>query len=310
MMRIAVIGTGGVGGYFGARLARAGCEVHFAARGAHAAAIRERGLSVRSPLGDVHVHPARVLEPGAGPFDVVLVAVKLYDLEEAARGLAPWVGPETAVVTLQNGVEAPRVVARFVPPAQVFPGVAAISAWIAAPGVIEHGNRLARIRFGAPDGRPVPQLAGLEEAFRRVGVDGAVDPDITAALWRKFVFLAPFSAVTSAARARIGAVRADPRLWADFRAMVEEALALARARGVDLGPEALERVLAFTAELPADMPSSMLVDLERGRRLEVDGLVGAVVRLAREAGLEVPVSARYHARLAPFAAGAPAGAGG
>jgi len=308
-VRIAVIGTGGVGGCFGARLAEAGCEVHFAARGEHAAAIRERGLLVRSPLGDVHVHPARLLEPKAGPFDVVLVAVKLYDLEEAARTLPQWVGPQTAVITLQNGVEAPEVVARFVPRAQIVPGVAAISAWIAQPGVIQHGNRLARIRFGTPDGRRLPQLAELEAAFRRVGVDGALDFDITAALWRKFVFLAPFAAVTAAARARIGDVRDDPRLWADFRAMVAEALTLARARGVDLGPQALERVLTFTAGLPADMPSSMLVDLERGRRIEVDGLIGAVVRLAREAGIEVPVSARYHATLAPFAEGARAGAG-
>lgn len=312
-MKIAVMGTGAVGGYFGARLAVAGHDVTFVARGAHAAAIREHGLHVLSTNGDLHVRPTRLYDPAADtdePRDVVLVAVKMYDLADAAATIRPLVGAGTVVVPLENGVEAVDILRAALGEVAEAGGVAYIGGHIEAPGVIRHVGSMARLVFGEPnaaeeragDGRS-RQLAALKAACDAAGVEATLADDIEREIWTKFVFLAPFAGITGYARAPIGPIRDDAGLWSRFAAMVEEAVAVARARGVRLPDDIVASRLAFVRGLPAPMRSSMLTDLEAGRRLELDWLTGAVVRLGRAAGVPTPVSEEVYAALAPLADG-------
>lgn len=292
-MRIAVVGVGAVGGYFGARLAAAGEDVLFVARGAHGKTLRRAGLRLLSPLGDLHLYPLRVLAPGERsdrPVGLVLVAVKMYDLAAAAPAVAALAGPDTLVLPIENGVEAGELLAPVVAPARVATGVAYIGGHVEAPGVIRHAGTTARLVFGSWDGRPEPRLEALAAACRRAGIDHEHSPSMAVELWRKFVFLAPFAAMTALARVPAGALREDPLLWARTRALVEEAAAVGRARGVPLPADLVEDRLALIRELPAGMRSSMLTDLLAGRPLELDWLLGAVVRLGEAAGVAVPES--------------------
>lgn len=301
-MKIVVLGAGGVGGYFGARLAADGNEVTFIARGEHAAAMRRDGLEVRSPDGDFRVAPVRLMDDPleVGLVDAVLIAVKMYDLEAATAAVRPLLQIDTAVVPFQNGVEAAAIVERGLGRRYVCPGIAYVAAGIEAPGVVRHGGGMARLLFGERDGRPSWRTEMLEAACRGAGIAAAVSPAIEAEVWRKFLFLAPFAAATCLARAPIGAVREDPGSWARFVAMVEEAAAVAGARGVALPADVARERVAFAQKLPAGMGSSMLHDLEAGRRLELDWLTGAVVRLAAAAGVDAPASRAAHEALAPF----------
>lgn len=305
-MRILVLGTGGVGGYFGARLAADGNDVTFVARGAHAEAMRSRGLSVLSPKGDLHLQPVKLHEDWArtGLVDIALVAVKMYDLEEAAGILKPLLQIDTAVVPLQNGVEAADILERKLGRRHVCGGVAYIAAGIEAPGVVRHTGTMARLVFGERRPSESWRLETLEAACRGAGIDAVLSPDIEQEIWRKFVFLAPFAAATCLARAPIGAVRDDPAAWARFVAMVEEAIAVARARGVALPEGEAGARLRLARELPGEMKSSMLQDLEAGRRLELDWLTGAVVRLGEAAGVATLVSREAYDALAPARHGA------
>ena len=300
-MRIAVLGAGGVGGYFGARLAADGNEVTFVARGAHAGAMRQDGLKVLSPGGDLHLRPVTLHESPlrTGLVDAVLVAVKMYDLEEAAATVRPLLHFDTAVVPFQNGVEAGAILERALGRRHVCGGVAYVAAAIEAPGVVRHAGG-GRLLFGERDGRATWRLKMLLAACQGAGIDSALTAGIELETWRKFLFLAPFAAVTCLGRATIGAVREDPTLWPRFTAMVEEAAAVARARGVALPEGAVEERVAFARGLPTGMKSSMLHDLEAGRRLELDWLTGAVVRLGGEAGVATPASEEAYLALAPF----------
>ncbi|MCS7267287.1 MAG: 2-dehydropantoate 2-reductase [Geminicoccaceae bacterium] len=292
-MRILVVGAGAVGGYFGARLAAAGVDVAFLARGAQAAALRERGLVVLSPLGDLRLSPVRVFVPGDRAdrrADLLLVTVKMYDLERAAIEIARHLHGESLVLPLENGVEAGELLARSLPRARIAAGVAYIGAQLAAPGVIRHTGTLARLVFGPADGAPEPRLEAFARACRRAAIDHRSSPAMSVELWRKFVFLAPFSALTTLARAPAGALREDPALWARLAALVEEAVAVGRARGVPLPADLVADRLALLRALPAEMRSSMLVDFEAGRPLELEWLLGAVVRMGEAAGVQVPVS--------------------
>jgi 2-dehydropantoate 2-reductase len=306
-MRIAVMGTGGVGGYFGGRLAASGADVSFIARGAHLAAIRANGLRLRSEAGDAHVANARATDRPAeiGPVDVVLFAPKLYDCESAAEAARPLVGPDTAVISVLNGVDAVDRMIPILGREHVCGGVAYISAAIAEPGVIAHYGRNAQLAFGELDGRPSPRLQGFLAACEKAGVDAKLRDDIQRWIWSKFAMLAPFAAATAMTRQPIGPIRSDPdgrRLLADA---VAEVAAVAKARGVDLGGDAVERTMKAIDAVPASMKASMLFDLERGNRLEVEWLSGAVWRLGREAGIDTPVHRVAYAALKPFAAGAP-----
>lgn len=305
-MRIAVLGAGGVGGYFGARLAADGNDVTFIARGAHAAAMRAQGLKVRSPVGDLDLQPVKLHDDWrtTGLVDIVLVTVKMYDLADVAAIIKPLLAIDTAVVPFQNGVEAQAILEQALGRRYVCGGAAYIAATIEAPGAIRHTGKGARIVFGEPYESQSWRLATLEAACRGAGVDAVLSPAINVEVWKKFVFLAPFASVTCLGRTTIGAVREDPLLWRQFLAMVDEATAVARARGVDLpeGTEA-ERV-ELARKLPTDMKSSMLHDLEAGRRLELDWLTGAVVRLGAEAGVATPATAETYDALAPLRAAA------
>ena len=288
-MKIVVIGAGGVGGYFGARLAHAGCDVTFIARGAHLEAMRRDGLRVRSANGNLHVSVKATGDPGTvGAADFVWIAVKLWDTEAAARSAQPMIGPSTTVVSFQNGVEKENVLRSLLPDAHLMGGVCYIAAVIAAPGLIEHTGTMARLEFGEFDGRRSEKSEALLAACLRAGIDAEIPADIRVAVWRKFVALVGLSATTTATRLPIGAVRSNPRTRQLLLDVVYEAAAVGRASGITIGDDLIESRLAQLDTWPAEMTSSMHQDLKRGNRLEVSWLSGAVVRLGAEMGVPTP----------------------
>ena len=292
-MKFAIMGSGGVGGYFGGRLAAAGFDVAFIARGAHLAAIRTAGLRIESPLGDALIHPARATDTPAdvGPVDCLLFATKLWDTEAAAEACRPLVGPETAVISLQNGVDAAARLGAVLGRDHMMGGVSQIAAVIAAPGVIGHNSDFAKLVFGELDGRETPRAEALLAALADAGVDAELSGDVVEAIWLKFVFLVGLSALTSLTRQPIGAVREDPATRALLADVMAEAAAVARAEGVGLADDIVTGRLAFIDGLPAAMTSSMAGDLARGNRLELDWLSGAVVRIGTARGVETPANA-------------------
>jgi len=304
-MRIVVMGAGGVGGYFGARLADGGHDVAFVARGRHLAAIRERGLVVRSSLGDVHlVHPVATDDPSSlPPADVVLFAVKLWDTEAAAAQVAPLLARDGVIVPFQNGVESIERIAAVVGPERVMGGTAHIAATIGEPGLIVHTGTMARLRFGAVLPAQQPAADALAAACKSAGVDGEAVNDVRQLLWQKFVFLAAFSGTTAVARQPIGVVRADPDLRAVLEAAMREAWTVGRAGGIALADDFVAQQMQFADGLPAEMRSSMLNDLVAGNRLEAPWLAGAVVRMAAELHVAVPVNSTLYAVLKPWCAG-------
>lgn len=306
-MRIAVMGAGGVGGYFGARLAQAGHEVGFVARGRHLAAMRERGLEVTSALGDVHLaHPTVTDDPSAlPPADVVIFAVKLWDTESAAQALRPLLAQGGVVVPFQNGVDSIERVGAIVGAERVMGGVAQIAATIAKPGVIAHTGTMALLRFGTTVPAQRSAADALLAACKGAGIDAELVPDIRRALWEKFVFLAAFSGLTSVARQPIGAIRTDADLRNVLEQAMREAWAVGRAQGVALADDLVAQRLKFVDGLPAQMTSSMANDLAAGNRLEAPWLSGAVAQMARAAGLAAPVHATLYAVLKPHCAGVP-----
>ncbi len=306
-MKIAMMGAGGVGGYYGARLARAGHDVSFVARGAHAEAMLRSGLHVRSELGDVCLCPATVVTDAqqVGPVDLIVVAVKLWDTEVAARAVLPMIGAATSVVSLQNGVEKDEMIASVVGREHVLGGVTYILADKTEPGVIVHSGRLQRIVVGELNGGESTRVDVVVKALTASGIEAAVSPDIRRETWEKFVFLAASSAVTAVTRQTIGAVRANPATRALLRDAMHEAVALARAEGVAIANDFVEGRLRFLDTLPTGGRTSMAQDLLRGARLELDWLSGAVVRRGERVGLPTPVHRTLYAALAVFAEGAP-----
>ncbi|MDF2781672.1 MAG: 2-dehydropantoate 2-reductase [Geminicoccaceae bacterium] len=293
-MRIAIMGSGGVGGYLGGRLAASGEDVVFIARGAQLAALRSEGLRIESGgLGDATVDPAAATDDPAsvGPVDLVIFAVKLYDTESAAQAAKPLVGRATGVVTLQNGVDSVEVLSRVLGRQHVIGGVAHIAAVIAAPGVIRHTGTMARFQFGELDGAQSERVAALSAALDGAGVDHQVSAEIERDIWSKMVFLATFAGLTALTRLPIGRVRADPDTRALYQSGLAEALAVARARGIALPDDFVARTLARTDQLPYEMRSSLLNDLEAGRRLELPWLSGAIVRMGQEHDVPTPTHA-------------------
>lgn len=304
-MRIAVIGTGGIGGYFGGRLAQAGNDVTFVARGRHLAALRERGLKLESAAGDATVTRAECTDDigSIAACDVVMFCVKLWDVEAAASAVAPLVAKGGVVIPFQNGVDTPEILAKTVGAEHVLGGIAYIASTIREPGVIAHTGTMARLVVGSfPGGN-----AGAAEAFRAAcaaaSVQCEVSTDVQRALWEKFCMLSAMSGCTSVARQPVGVIRSDPHLRATFEAAVREAWTIGRARGVALADDYVARQLAFLDGLPAEMRSSMQNDLAAGHRLEAPWLSGAVARMAAESGLPAPVSATLYAALKPYVAG-------
>lgn len=291
-MKILVIGAGAVGGYFGVRLAAAGTDVTFVARGAHLAAIRDEGLRVESPLGNAHVRPAKVTDDptSAGIVDVVLVAVKLWDTEAAAQRIRPVVGPGTAVISLQNGVQKDAVLRSVLGEGAVVGGVCYIAATIAQPGVIRHTGTLQKMVFGEYDANRSARCQALLDACTRAGIEAELSDDIERAIWEKFVAIVGLSATTAAIRLPVGPIRSHPQTRALLLDVMREAVAVGRAGGVRLDPGFAENRLAFWDTVSPAMTSSMHADLERGNRLELRWLSGAVVELGQEKGVPTPAN--------------------
>ena len=295
-MRIAVMGTGGVGGYFGARLALGGCDVTFIARGAQLAAMRQHGLRVLSAGGDMHIEHASVTDDPrqVGPVDLVLFGVKLWDTEDAARRVVPLLGANTAVVSFQNGVRKDEVLRRVLGDEALMGGVCYIAATIAEPGVIRHAGTMQRLVFGEHTGVPSARTSAFLAACQRAGIDAEISADIRRAIWEKFVFLVAFSGTTTAIRLPIGAIRGHPQTRALLFDAMREAIAVGRSEGVQFTGDFADNRLAFADSLPATMTSSMHQDLERGNRLEVEWLSGDVVRRGLTAGIATPVNRALH----------------
>jgi 2-dehydropantoate 2-reductase len=299
-MRIAIVGSGGVGGYFGGRLAAVGSDVTFLARGAHLEAMRTHGLRITSPKGDLHLrHVSAASDPAAvGPVDVAFFAVKLYDTDGALAMLPPLVGPDTIVVGFQNGVETIASLTRTVGAAHTAGGVSYVSAVIAEPGVIKH-TAMDHLIFGMPDGSRSPQLEALLEACRPAGFQATLSPTIAVDIWTKFVRLSVFSGMTAVTRSPIGVIVNDPELLEMLKAAVRETLAVAHAKGVAVASSIDEDVAAAYKALPPQAKASMLEDLERGRRIELPWLSGAVARIGREVGVPTPIHTFINAVLKP-----------
>jgi len=309
-MKYAVMGVGGVGGYFGARLAADGNEVAFIARGAHRKAMETDGLTVLSANGDIRLDKPWVSDDMAeiGFCDYVLFCVKLWDVDAAAEQIRPLVARDTAVLPFQNGVTVEDRLSEILAPGNVMGATAQIAAAIERPGVIRHSGAMARIVFGERDGSRSWRQDALLAACEGAGIEAKASAEIDKDIWRKFVFLAPMAGATCFYRAPIGPILADPERRARLAAMIAEAVAVGRAKGILLAPDTAERTLGFMDDLPGDMKTSMLGDLEHGRRLELEWLNGEIVRLGRELGVATPENAAVTEALLPYAMGGGSGA--
>jgi 2-dehydropantoate 2-reductase len=300
-MKIGVVGAGGVGGYYGARLASAGAEVGLIARGDHLAAIRERGLRVRADDGDFTVQVAASDDPGEiGPCDAVLFCVKSYDTDEAAGLLGPLMKPETGVVSLQNGVDNEEKIAARIGPGHVIGGVSFILAHIAEPGLVEQVGSVRRVIFGELDGSRSERVERLLAEFRNAEIDSDVADDIRVVLWDKFAFLCALAGLTAVTRLPIDELLAVPETRDLFREMVGEVALVARAEGVELAGDIVDQKTAFAEGLGPDSYSSLHHDLVTGHRLELAALHGEVTRRASHHGLSVPVSQMIYSLLRPW----------
>ena len=317
-VKVAVVGAGAVGGYYGAKLANAGCDVALVARGSHLAAIRARGLWIWSPLGDFVVHLRATADPvEIGPVDLVLYCVKTYDNASALPLLRPLVGAATVVLTLQNGVSSAADVGAVVGPERVLAGPTYIATALRAPGLIEQTGTHRRIVFGeigacGPNGKSAPaattpssRVEALADVMRAADIQAEPVGDGRVPLWEKFIYLAPFAAVTGAARQPAGVVWSTPALRDTLTTAFGETEAVARAEGVPIADDVQARIHAYMDSLPAGTRSSLLIDLQAGRRIELDALAADVARRGARLGVPTPVMATLAATLTPWIGGAP-----
>ena len=307
-MRIAVIGTGGIGGPYGASLAKAGAEVTFVARGAHLAAIRENGLRIEGDRGETHIRPARATADiaGIGVVDFVLCCVKLWDLEAVAGEIRAIVGPETAVIPLQNGIDAAERLIPILGPRAVMGGMAFVTGTIAAPGVIRQTGTYQEMTFGELDGRISERGRRLRDLCAAAGFEGVLSPDIMVPVWQKFILLVPLSGLHALTRLPLGKWRDDPDLMALYQQALNETVAVGLAEGVRLPSDSAERALSLMRSMPPHHTTSMGNDLLRGARLELPWFAGKVVELGRRHRLPTPINGFIYAALKPYANGAPA----
>ncbi|HWA39182.1 MAG TPA: 2-dehydropantoate 2-reductase [Burkholderiales bacterium] len=303
-MRILVMGSGGVGGYFGGRLQQGGADVTFVARGRHLAAMQKDGLRITSPHGDAQLRVKAVEQPAdAGAVDLVMFGVKLWDTDGACGQLGPIMAKGAAIIPFQNGVESIERLRGFFPKEQVLGGSAYIASRISAPGTIEHIGQMARLQFGTLMDSQRPVAERFLEACKAGKLNAEISDDIVRSNWEKFVFLVALSTATAASRQPLGVVRAD----ADLRWVLEQAMretwSVGRARGIKLADDFVEKSLQRADALPAEMKASMAHDLDAGHRLEAPWLCGAVARMGRESGVPTPVNATVYAALKPFVDG-------
>ena len=300
-MKIAVFGTGGVGGYFGGRLAHAGEDVTFIARGEHLRAIKTNGLIVDSLAGNFVVFPAQATDDvrEIGEVDLVIVGVKAWQVPEAARAIKPLIGPGTTVLPLQNGVDAVSQLVDELGRAVVIGGLCRIVSFVVEPGHIKHAGFTPSMVIGEIDNQRTDRINLIEGVFKRAGLEITVAADIQAALWTKFLFIASFSGVGAMANAPAGILRSDPKWSVQMLKAMEEIYALALARGIKLAPDSVEKVMASVNALPDDATSSMQRDIAAGRPSELESQNGAVVRLGSESGVEVPTHTLIYETLKP-----------
>jgi 2-dehydropantoate 2-reductase len=307
-MRIAVIGAGGVGGGFGVALAKAGADVTFLARGAHLAAMKRTGLKVGGGRGDTHLVPTQATDNAAeiGKVDIVLFCVKLWDVDSAGAQIKPLIGANTAVIPLQNGIDAAERLIPILGAKAVMGGVAQISASITAPGVIQQVGTFMRMIFGELDGSRSQRAEEFHALCLKAGFDATLSEAILTELWMKFILLAANASVMALARQPIGVVRDDPDMRAVLVAAYKETVDVGRASGVKLPADALDKVLDFLGHAPPAMKPSMAIDLDRGNRLELPWLGGKVVELGRKLGVPTPTHDMTYAMLKPYIMGKPA----
>jgi 2-dehydropantoate 2-reductase len=303
-LRIVVLGAGGVGGYFGARLARTGESITLLARGAHLDAIRREGLRVRSSVEGEYVVKVEAVDrlDGQPPADAILVCVKAFDTERALAAVRPVVGASTAVLSLQNGVDSADTIEAVLGPGHAVGGAAYVFASIEAPGVITH-RFAGRLAFGELDGRISTRCQRLREAFERAGVPVEVSTDIRRVVWEKYLLICAQAAVTAITRCPTGVIREVPETWRLYRLILEELASLAEAAGITLSPNIVESLMKAAAALGAETTSSLAYDLNQGKRLELEALHGHAVRLAERLGVAVPTVFAVYAALKPYALG-------
>ena len=300
-MRIVMFGTGGVGGFFGGRLARAGEDVTFIARGEHLRAIKADGLKVDSTAGDFVIYPAKATDDvsDVGETDLVILGVKAWQVPEAARAIKPIVGPNTTVLPLQNGVEAVSQLFDELGSANVIGGLCRIVSFVVGPGHIRHAGFTPSIIIGELDNLRTDRIIRIEELFTRAGLEITIAQDIQVALWTKFLFIASFSGVGAMANAPAGVIRSDPKWRTQIINAMEEIYTLAHARGINLPPDSIDTVMRAVDALPEDATSSMQRDIAAGKPSELDSQNGAVVRMAHETGIEVPTHTLIYETLKP-----------
>jgi 2-dehydropantoate 2-reductase len=306
-MRIAVVGAGGVGGGFGAALAKAGADVTFIARGAHLAAMKNHGLKVQGARGETHLVPTQATDDPAsiGKVDVVLFCVKLWDVESAGQHIKPLIGSDTAVIPLQNGIDAAERLIPIFGSKAVMGGVAQISASIVGPGLIQQVGTFMRMIFGELDGKISKRGQEFLALCLKAGFDATLSEQILTELWMKFILLASNAGITALTRQPLGKLRDDPDLRPIFAAAYREGIDVAHAGSVALPPDALEKFLDFTSHAPPTMKASMALDLERGNRLELPWLGGKIVELGRQLGVPTPTHSLMYAMLKPYIMGTP-----
>lgn len=305
-MKIVMMGSGGVGGFFGGRLAHAGHDVSFVARGAHLAAMREHGLTIENEAhGNLHIPSVRVSDDPAtlGKADLVILSVKLWDTEAAARSIRPLLKPGTGVLSLQNGVIKDDILRRELGDAAVMGGIGYVATHISKPGTIHQTGTMQRIVLGEYDGRISARAQYLHEALLAAGVKSELSTDVRKTIWEKYSFLVGLSGATTTMRLPLGAVRENPRSRAFLEQLIRETVAVGRAHGVGLPADFADTRMVFADSLPADMTSSMHHDLDAGNRLEVNWLSGGVVQLGQEKGIPTPANSAVCAVLAPHADG-------
>jgi 2-dehydropantoate 2-reductase len=301
-MRIAVIGTGGIGGPYGASLAKAGADVTFVARGAHLAAMRENGLRIEGDRGETLIRPAQATDDVAsiGTVDVVLSCVKLWDVDRVAEQIRPIVGPETAVIPLQNGIDAAERMIRVLGERPVMGGMAFVTGTITAPGIVRQTGTYQQMTFGELDGRISERGRRLRDLCAAAGFEGVLSPDIMVPVWEKFILLVPLSGLNALTRLPLGKWRDDPDLLALYEAALSETIAVGRAEGVRLPPDIFEKTVARMRSMPPHHTTSMGNDLLRGNRLELPWFAGKVVELGRRHAISTPANGFIYAALKPY----------
>lgn len=305
-MRIAIVGTGGIGGPLGASLATAGQDVTFLARGAHLAAMRANGLRIEGDRGETIVRPVQATDDAAsiGPVDLVLFCVKLWDVEATGEQIRPLMSDDTAVIPLQNGVDASERLVPILGARHVLGGVAMVTGSIVAPGVVRQSGKHHRMIFGELDGQVSLRADRIRDACQAAGIETVLSTDIQRARWEKFIILVAASGVCAVTRLPIGDLRDDPDIAPLFEEAMQEVVDVGRACGVRFAPDVLDPWRAFLRGVPPDWIPSMAVDVRAGRQLELPWLGGKLVQLAAAHGVPTPVNRVVHAALKPYANGA------